>query len=145
MQKPTYTKLAADGSDLPADSTEKHLAVRVEHPMLAKPIVISAYRVAERAKFSEVKDLCEKFDANGWTWRAPSVEELFFVADRTNVDEVLDPNFFPDAEGWESTWSGDVDAVSPADFAWVVNLGFGYAFRYGQGYRYLVRAVRSGQ
>jgi hypothetical protein len=49
--KPIYTKLAADGSDLPADhpndGPDKHLAVRVELPN-QPAFTVSAYRCADR-------------------------------------------------------------------------------------------------
>lgn len=150
MHKPTYTKLAADGSTLPADhpneGPNKHLAVRVEHPMLAKPLTVSAYRCTEdEVRFEKVKEIAEKHDAYGWPWRAMSVEEAFFVADRTNPSCELDKNFFPDADGWESTWTSDVDAEDPSGCAWFVGLGRGSADRYGQCLGSCVRAVCAGQ
>jgi hypothetical protein len=147
--KPTYTKLAADGSDLPADhpndAPNKHLAVRVDHPLLAKPIIIAAYRADDDVLFKKAAKVAESHDAYGWSWRLPTVEELFLVADRTNPIERLDPNFFPDAEGYEYTWSSTVDAESPSDCAWVVYLGFGYSYRFYQSNHYRVRAVLAGQ
>ena len=143
--KPTYTKLAADGSDLPADSTEKHLAVRVDHPLLKFPIIVAAYRAADRATFGDAPAKAEAHEAYGWKWRLPTAEELFLIADRTNAAERLDPNFFPDAEGWESTWSSDVDAESPSGCAWFVSLGDGDAGRGNPSGRSHVRAVRAGQ
>lgn len=143
--KPTYTKLAADGSELPADSTEKHLAVRVDHPMLKAPIVVAAYRASDGVVWKNAAKKAEEHDAYGWKWRLPTVEELFFIADRTNADAELDKNFFPDADGWEWTWSSDVDAESPSGCAWSVFLGYGYANRSLQSSRYRVRAVRAGQ
>lgn len=142
--KPTYTKLAADGSDLPADSTEKHLAVRVDHPLLKAPLIVAAYRAGEVVWKNAAKK-AESHDAYGWQWRLPEVEELFLIADRTNSEDQLDPNFFPDAKGYEYTWSSTVDAESPSDYAWYVNLGYGDSNRDGQSYRNFVRAVRAGQ
>jgi hypothetical protein len=145
MQKPTYTKLAANGSDLPADSTEKHLAVRVDHPLLAKPIIVAAYRASDRITWKNAAKKAEAHDAYGWQWRLPSVEELFLIADRTNPVDELDKNFFPDAKGYEWTWSSTVDAESPSVLAWLVNLGYGGSDRYDQSYGDYVRAVRAGQ
>jgi hypothetical protein len=143
--KPTYTKLAADGSDLPADSTEKHLAVRVDHPMLKEPIIVAAYRAAKDVTFKNAASKAEAHDANGWKWRLPTVEEAFFIADRTREDCTLDTNFFPDAERYEWSWTSTLDAESPSVYPWIVNLGNGNAGRYGQGDRNHVRAVRAGQ
>jgi len=143
--KPTYTKLAADGSDMPADSSEKHLAVRVDHPLLKAPIIVAAYRASDRITWKNAAKKAEAHDAYGWQWRLPTVEELFLVADRTNPVDELDANFFPDAEGYEFTWSSTVDAESPSVCAWGVGLGFGSSLRDGRSYAGVVRAVRAGQ
>jgi hypothetical protein len=144
--KPTYTKLAADGSDLPADSTEKHLAVRVDHPLLAKPIILAAYRCAGKpVAFKKAQEVAAAHDAYGWQWRTGSPEELFLVTDRTDPSSSLPKEFFPDAEDYEWTWSNLVDASSPSGYAWFVALGYGGAYWGGQSGRYSVRAVCAGQ
>lgn len=152
--KPTYTKLAADGSDLPADSTEKHLAVRVDHPLLKAPLIVAAYRATDRATFADAQKLAAAHDAYGWNWRTPTVEEAFLIVDRTNPKCELDKNFFPDAEGYEWTWTSTVDAEleeddegtsSPSDCAWLVGLAYGNSCRSSQSYHSRVRAVRAGQ
>jgi hypothetical protein len=142
--KPTYTKLAADGSDLPADSTEKHLAVRVDHPLLAKPLIVAAYRCGKFVWKNAAKK-AEAHDAYGWQWRLGTVEELFLVSDRSDPSNSLPVEFFPDAEDYEWTWSSTVDAESPSDAAWLVSLGYGYSSRYDQSGHDAVRAVRAGQ
>jgi hypothetical protein len=141
--KPTYTKLAADGSDLPADSTEKHLAVRVDHPLL-KP--------ADRRRLPLRQVRLEERREEGRSARrvrlavAPAtVEELFLVTDRTDPSTRCRQEFFPDAEDYEWTWSSTVDAESPSGFAWGVSLGYGYSYRYYQSDHGGVRAVRAGQ
>lgn len=148
--KPTYTKLAANGTDLPADhpnyGPDKHLAVRVTRADIPGwSLIVSAYRCGERATFNNAQAQAAAHEAYGWKWRAPTVEELFLVADRSRPEVGMDTNFFPDAEGYEFTWSADVDATSPSGYAWFVNLGFGFSFWSGQSFRYHVRAVRAGQ
>jgi hypothetical protein len=143
--KPTYTKLAADGSDLPADSTEKHLAVRVEHPLLKESIIVAAYRAADSVQWKNAATKAESHDAYGWKWRLPTVDELFLIVDRTRDTHGLDENFFPDAKDYEWTWSSTVYAQSPSVFAWLVALGVGGAGWLNQGSRVHVRAVRSSQ
>ena len=143
--KPTYTKLAADGSELPAGSTEKHLAVRVDHPLLKTPIIVAAFRAGDNVTWKNAAKKAEAHDAYGWQWRLPTVEELFFIADRTNPVDELDANFFPDAKGYEYTWSSTVDAESPSDYAWGVSLGSGFSYRDCQSDGSRVRAVRAGQ
>lgn len=153
--KPTYTKLAADGSDLPPDSTEKHLAVRVTRADIPGwSVIVAAHRSSDRATFADAQKLAAAHDAYGWSWRTPTVEEAFLIVDRTNSKCTLDKNFFPDADGYEWTWTSTVDAEleeddegneSPSGFAWVVGLGGGDSGRFGQGNHYHVRAVRAGQ
>lgn len=143
--KPTYTKLAADGSDLSADSTEKHLAVRVDHPLLAKALIVAAYRAAKSVTFKKAAAAAETHEAYGWQWRLGTVEELFLVTDRTDPSNSLPVEFFPDAEDYEWTWSSTVDAESPSGGAWLVYLGYGGSFRGYRSYHDYVRAVRAGQ
>lgn len=149
MQKPTYTKLDANLQPLPADhpndGPDKHLLVRVEHPMMVGAVIVSAYRAADETKFTDAKKIAEAFVIHGKACRAMSVEEAFFIPDRTRTDDRLDTNFFPDAEGWEYTWTGDVDSESPSDYAWGVGLGYGNCYRGGQSGRGRVRPVLAGQ
>jgi hypothetical protein len=140
------TKLAADGTDLPADATG-HLAVRLEHSLLAAPVIWTAHRSPERLTWAEAKAWAEKLDVNGWSWRLPTVEEAFLLPDRTRVEyPALDPSFFPDCDG-EWIWTGTEYARDPgsAGCAWGVGLGNGGSDVVRQSSRFLVRAVRSGQ
>lgn len=143
MNQIIYTKIDADGNPMPNDA-EGHLAVRVEHPLLKQPLIVSAYRVANDATWKEAAEACEKFEANGWSWRLPTVEEAFLIPDRSQYPS-LPKQFFPDAEGWEWIWTSTPDAEDPAPYAWSVVLGGGYSYRVRQSYHLLVRAVRAGQ
>jgi hypothetical protein len=145
--KVIYTKLAADGSALPDNSTEKHLAVRVTRTDFPGwSITFAAYRCeGATVGFVKAQEVAAAHDANGWQWRTGSPEELFLVTDRTDPSNSLPKEFFPDAEDYEWTWTNQVDAESPSGVAWFVGLGGGYSYRGLQGYRYLVRAVRAGQ
>jgi len=149
MHKPKYTKLDANLEPLPDDHPNegdgKHLAVRVEHPLLVGSIIVSAYRASDRSTSKDAKVVAEKFSALGKSWRLPSVEEAFFISDRTRSEVGLDPNFFPDADSYEPTWTADVDSTSPSGFAWSVNLGVGYCDWDGQSLRDHVRPVLAGQ
>jgi hypothetical protein len=143
--KPTYTKLNAQLEPLPVDTAEEHVAVLVEHPLLAKPIIVAARRCEGEHNFKKAQEVAARHDAGGLTWRAPTVEEAFFIADRTRADYTLDTTYFPDAEKYEWTWTSDVAAGSPSGCAWVVSLGYGYAGWYVQSSRGCVRAVCAGQ
>lgn len=139
-----YTKLAADGTPLLAD-TNGHLAVRVDHDLLARPMIWTAHRSAEAMTWAEAKVWAEKLDIYGWSWRLPAVEEAFLLCDRSRAERPLvDPVYFPDCEG-EWIWTGTEDLTPPAGFAWFVFLGDGYSFINGQSYLLHVRAVRAGQ
>lgn len=138
-----YTKLAADGSDLPADSTD-HKAVRVEHSMLVLPLIVTAQKAPKEMTWKAAKKWAESLDINGWSWRLPTVEEAMFIPDRSKYPAV-DKNFFPDFDGYEWIWTSSVDAESPSGYAWVVGLRYGYVYRHSQADHYSVRAVRAGQ
>lgn len=138
------TKLAADGTDLPADATG-HKAVRLDHGLLAAPIIWTAERSAERMTWEQAKAWAARLDTNGWSWRLPTVEEAFLLCDRTRTTyPMVDPAFFPDCEG-EWIWTATEDLTPPAGDAWYVFLGSGYSGSYLQGDAYRVRAVRAGQ
>ena len=138
------TKLAADGTDLPADATG-HLAVRVENDLLAKPMTWTAHRSEERMTWAQAKTWAEKLDINGWSWRLPTAEEAFLLCDRTRTEyPLLDTAYFPDCEG-EWIWTSTEDLVPPAGFAWSVYLYYGSSYRDFVDDHCRVRAVRSGQ
>jgi hypothetical protein len=139
-----YTKLAADGSDLPPDA-EGHQAVRVSNAMLAHSIIVTAAKAPKEMTFAQAKKWTESLEVNGWAWRLPTVEEAMFIPDRSKFP-AIDKNFFPDFEEYEWIWTSTVDAEDPpSDCAWLVNLRPGYVYRGAQTLRSYVRAVRAGQ
>lgn len=139
-----YTKLAGDGSDLPADAAG-HLAVRVDHDLLARPLIVTAHRSEKAMTWTAAKKWAESLDINGWSWRLPTVEEAFLIVDRTRTQEpALPPEYFPDCNG-EWIWTATEDAQPPSGYAWDVGLVVGYSGRGRQGSRNRVRAVRAGQ
>ena len=82
----TYTKLAADGSDLPADATD-HLAVRIDRDLLTRPIILTAHRSPELMSWADAKVWAERLDTYGWSWRLPTIDVPGIVA---RVREVFD-------------------------------------------------------
>jgi hypothetical protein len=139
----TYTKLSADGSDMPADAAG-HNAVRIEHPMLTSPIIVTAAKAPKEMSWKVAKKWAESLDTNGWSWRLPTVEEALFIPDRSKYP-AIDKSFFPDFDGWEYIWTSTPDAEDPSDCAWVVYLRGGAVGRGGQTDHGDVRAVRAGQ
>jgi hypothetical protein len=141
--KTIYTKLAADGSDLPEDATG-HQAVRVQHPMLASPFIVTSMKAPEEMNWADAKKWAESLTINGWSWRLRTVEEAMFIPDRSKYPAV-DKSFFPDFEEYEWIWTSTIDAQFPSDYAWIVGLHNGGVLRINQAAHGNVRAVRAGQ
>lgn len=141
----TKTKIAADGSDAQADATD-HVAVRIEHPLLARPLIVTAQAAPKTMTWKQAAKWAESLDLCGWSWRLPTVEEAFMIPDRSRYP-AIDSAWFTDFDPlrYEWIWTGTPDAETPAGYAWFVDLGYGGSGRYYQGLRYLVRAVRAGQ
>ena len=138
------TKLAADGTDLPADATG-HKAVRLEHPLLARPLIWTAHCAPKELNWKQAAKYADELDTNSWSWRLPTVEEALFLPNRAKYP-ALDKEYFPDFTGYERIWTSTVDAEPPAVCAWGVNLGFGgVASRNFQVLDCHVLAVRAGQ
>jgi hypothetical protein len=76
-------------------------------------------------------------------WRAPTVKERVSIVDYSKVGPALYSEFDAGGSSWE--WTSTVDAESPSDCAWLVDLHFGLVNRNGQPGRGHVRAVRAGQ
>lgn len=136
----TYTKLGADGQPTEGE----HQAVRVEHPLLAQPIIVTAFHAPKEMTWKQAQKWAEGLDINGWSWRLPTVDEAAFIPDRTKYP-ALDKTFFPDFEEYEWIWTSTPDAEYPSDYAWFVDLRGGYVYRGSQTDHGSVRAVRAGQ
>jgi len=136
-----YTKLDSTGAALPPEA-DGHLAVQVEHPLLAAPLIFTAHRSKAMTHKAAIKWAAD-LDINGWSWRLPTVEEAFFLADRSKYP-ALDVKYFPDFDG-EWIWTSTLDAENPSVYAWLVDLDDGDSTRPPQSRRYHVRAVRASQ
>ena len=127
-----------------------HQAVRIENPLLARPIIVTALHAPKEMTWKQAKAWAEKLDLFGWSWRLPTVEEAFFIADRSKYP-ATPKEFFPDIGRYEWIWTGTVDAEDPEDTdtasgsAWDVYLSYGGSGRSSQSYHGHVRAVRAGQ
>lgn len=136
--KPTYVNIDANNQA----TTAPHHAVRVEHPLLARPIIVTAARSPMRMTHEQAVKWAEGLDTNGWSWRLPTVEEAILICDRTRADNVLPPEHFPDCTGewiWTSTHTGWNSGA-----AWNVSLYCGDSNWFSRG-RVRARAVRAGQ
>lgn len=68
------TKLAADGSDLPADATG-YKAVRLDHGLLRQPVIWTADRSQKALTWAEANQWADALNTYGWRWRLPTVKE----------------------------------------------------------------------
>ncbi len=141
----TKTKIGRDGQDLPDDATD-HVAVRIERPLLAQPLIVTAQAAPKTMTWKQAAKWAESLDLCGWSWRLPTVEEAFMIPDRSKYPAV-DAGFFTDFDlkRYEWIWTSTPDADDPAGDAWYVYLYYGGSHRGGQGGHYHVRAVRAGQ
>jgi hypothetical protein len=149
--KTKYTKMIMQDGQLvavPDDYAGRHEIVKVEHPMLAQPILVAAYAIGP-FPWKEGVEAAAKHTVYGLPMRAATVEEGMFIPDRS-VYPATPKTFFPDIESARTTWTSTVDAEDPEDTddsagcAWFVHLGFGYVNRDDQSFRGRVRAVCAG-
>lgn len=144
--KTTYTKLILQDGALAAvadDYEGRHELVRVEHPLLANPLIVAAYALPA-LPWKEAIAAAEKHTVYGLPMRAPTVEEAFFIPDRSQFP-ATPKTFFPDVDEARWTWTSTVDAESPSGYAWLVGLHDGNAYWLSQGGHGRVRAVRASQ
>lgn len=140
MFKPVYSAIDAAGAVI---EPGEHKAVRVEHPLLAQPIIVTAHRSEKRLTHAEAVAWAESLDINDWKWRLPTAEEAFLICDRTLECPALPKEFFPDCEG-EWIWTSTPPAWN-LDAAWFVSLGSGVSYWSSRNGGSRVRAVRAGQ
>ncbi len=143
--KPIYTNLILDGDELiaaPADYKGRHELVRVDHPLLTKPIIVAAYALPAKP-YAAAMTAAEKHTVYGKPMRAPTVEEAFLICDRSQYP-VLPVAHFPDTEEARWTWtSTPYSAHSGA--SWIVYLGGGNTLWGNRDFHFQVRAVLAGQ
>jgi hypothetical protein len=133
-----FTKLDANLQPLPSDATG-HVAVLDNQLNLIWTVENVG---GQRFDWEGAKEAVSKLDLGGHTdWRLPTVEELFFLADRTKYNPAIDTDAFPVTES-AFYWSGTADASS-SDYAWDVGFDDGssdWDDVHGEAF---VRAVRA--
>jgi hypothetical protein len=137
----TYTKLAADLSPVDTD----HQIVRIEHPLLVVPLLVTAHFAPKEMTWKAAKKWAESLDLGGLAWRLPTIEEAFFIPDRSKYPAYDSTVFVGAKEKYPWIWTSTVDADDPSGFAWDVYLHDGDSGRFYQDGLYLVLAVRAGQ
>ncbi|MBB1073112.1 DUF1566 domain-containing protein [Rhodoferax sp. 4810] len=136
-----FTKLDANGNELPASATD-HTCVRDNVTGLMWQAGQSdwTYTFDQTANYvSTVNNtgLCGFND-----WRMPSVKELVSIVNYNSYDPAIDANYFPDSSSW--FWSGSPYAGS-SYYAWYVHFSDGGANYNDRDVGYHVRLVRAGQ
>jgi len=77
-------------------------------------------------------------------WRLPTIKELTSLLNRGQYDPSIDTRYFPNSSESLYYWSSSTYA-NPTYHAWCVNFYNGSDYYYYKSVRYSVRAVRSGQ
>lgn len=88
-----YTKLAADGSELPGDATDPQ-AIRVERDMLSQPIIVANVMPPKAMPLAKLKEWAAGLTICGWSWRIAHFEELIMVPDYECPECALDIGVF---------------------------------------------------
>lgn len=135
----TLIKIAADGTEMPADA-KGHVAVLI--PALG--LMFPSHDIHDGTlRWKEIQKPCEDLQLAGFNdWRPATVEEAFLFCDRTRFAPAFDPEFFPGiTPSWH--WTSTVDAEYPSSLAWGVHLhgGAGIDYQYGSGRVLACRAV----
>lgn len=144
-----YHKLAViDGKFVvvPDDHAERHewVLVRTFVAGVEIRLAVAAYAFDLKASHGEVLADAEGRAIAGKPSRPMTAIEAAIVPDR-NAWPSLPKLFFPDIEERWWTWTSTPDAEDPAEYAWAVLLGAGYALRYHRSHRDRVRACCSSQ
>jgi hypothetical protein len=137
----TYTKLGADLSPVDTD----HQIVRIEHPLLAAPLFVTAHFAPKAMSWTAAKKWAESLELGGLAWRLPTVEEAFFIPDRSKYPAYDSTVFVGAKDRYPWIWTSTLGVEDPSGVAWYVLLGFGSSGRYFRGARLRVLAVRAGQ
>lgn len=139
-------------------------AVRKTKPAAAQPVASRFVRIGDthveeparklmwthtlgETTFAGMQKLIDKANADKLgghdDWRAPTVEELFCLADRTRSSPAIDTDAFPDTK---SDWYWTSTPYKPnSGFAWIVGFGSGYSSYVHHDGSSCVRAVRASQ
>ena len=133
-----FIKIGNDGSRLAPDATQWGAVLDATTGLMWDA---KARRVEN---FQAAQTLPGTLNVAGFTdWRAPTVEELFCLADRRRAYPVIDTYFFPDTPS-ERFWASDGWAPAHAGCAWIVHFGGGSSYWVSCGAAGFVRAVRDG-
>ena len=141
MTKPTFIKIAADGSQLPADATQWDAVLLPEHGLMFSATSVVDTDVPQEPCIKA----CEELTLAGHSdWALPTIEQLQLLIDRTRYRPAIDTDYFRDIQNdwyWTSTpaaWSSASAWGADSDSGLVDN-----SPRSGGGFALAVR--RAGQ
>ena len=152
INPPSYTKLDANGNDLPADAAE-WVMVRDNVTQLIWEVKTdsddgSIHDKDDEYDWYDAQDVfvaalnAEKF--GGYSdWRMPNIKELASIEDLRRYGPAIDTDFFPNTVS-SDYWSSTTDPYY-TDTAWYIYFSHGDDNRGYKGYSSYVRAVRGGQ
>lgn len=138
----TYTAIDRDMQRI---EPGQHQAVRIENPLLARPILVTALRSPKKLTWKQAQKWAASLDVYGWSWRLPEAHEAALVPDYLRTSYPLTPTeFFPDCGG-EIIWTATENLTPPSGCARFVSLGYGGSGVNRQSNEFVARAVRAGQ
>jgi hypothetical protein len=138
-----YTRLAADGSDLPESATG-HQAIRIERDILARPIIVANAMPPKAVPLSKLKQWAAGLTIYNWSWRIAHFEELIMVPDYERPECALDTGVFTEVDP-DSWFISDTPYPRIAGYFRGVYLYDGDSGCLHQGSRNYALAVRAGQ
>ena len=154
INPPSYTKLDAEGDDLPDSATEWSMVrdnvtgliweVKTDDGSIHDKDTWYTWQNAQDVFIAELNS--SSFGEHS-DWRVPTIKELASIIDYGKITPNIDANYFPNTLCKEASyyWSSTTDA-SRTSYAW--GIFFCYGHNYGRYYKlnsYYVRAVRGGQ
>jgi len=150
INPPSYTKLDADGNDLPDLATDWAM-VRDNVTGLIWEVKTDDDSVHDKDSTYTWQDAQDDFIAElntqqfgGYSdWRLPAVMELSSIVNRGTYSPAIDTGYFPNTMS-SNYWSSTTYAYD-TDYAWRVNFDLLGVYGYDKSNSYYVRAVRGGQ
>lgn len=139
-------KIAADGSQLPADyAGSDHVAVLFPTLglMFAAASIADPEDASEGLPHADCEKACAGLNLAGFTdWQLASVEEARILIDYTRSEPAIDTDYFPGIRPRYHWTRTPVACVGVPAFAWGVGFGYGLVDhypRYGRGFGLAVR------
>jgi hypothetical protein len=137
MSQLKLIKISSTGEQLPADSTEQHVAVLLpDHG-----VMFTATNVAQNQSQAECEAACKACQVAGFDdWNMPSIDQLQLLIDRTRYSPAIDTDYFHGIEN-DWYWTNTAAAWSSAS-AWGVGFDLGGVDAFPRDFDGFALAVR---